>query len=117
MILAEVMSVKTAESTFLFGDCASFAAALQREIGGELFTLYRDGKALHTFVEKGGEYFDVKGKGTMRSMIRSITGSLDTAGWKIKGPFTDATQPCRKSTAKKIEKAAEFIAANRKRFA
>lgn len=114
--ILEVMTQKTAELDFMFGDCASFAVAFQEEVGGEFFVLYQNEKPLHVFVKHDSKNFDVKGSGTLRSMVRSITGSLDTSDWEIKGPFTFEELPCRKSSPKKIEKAREYIKANLKKF-
>lgn len=105
----EVMTQRTAEIDFMFGDCASFAVAFQEEVGGEFFVLYQNEKPLHVFVKHNDKNFDVKGEGTLRSMVRSITGSLDTSDWEIKGPFTFEELPCRKSSPKKIESTSRLI--------
>ena len=98
------------------GDCASFAIAFQREYGGELYALYRRGKSLHTYVKHNNRNFDVKGLGTVKSMVRSMTGSTDITDWEEHGPFTPETQPNKKPTDKKIAQALEYIRSNKRRF-
>jgi hypothetical protein len=105
---------ESAEDDFLFGDCASFAAALQDKLGGEMYALTRRGKALHVFVKREGKNYDVRGARSTNAMARSIVGSIDD--FKVEGPFTKDNQPCQAVKPKKVALAAQFIDKNKRLF-
>src|ERR1035437_4847422 len=116
MFLQELFeaSEKAIEEVFLFGYCASFAVALQQEIGGDFYAMVRNGVPLHVYVKKNGKNYDVKGERSTGQMALSLVGSLDN--WKIEGPYTADKLPCKKVTDKKLEQAKKFIASHKNRF-
>lgn len=109
-------SIKAMEEKFLWGDCVSFATALKDAYGGEFYSLDRDGKPMHVYIKKNGKNYDVKGERSTGQIILSLAGSIDPEGWKVEGPYTADTVPCRKATPKSIETAKKFIEANKNRF-
>lgn len=105
---------ESVEDDFLFGDCASFAAALQDKIGGELYALSRRGKALHVFVKHNGKNYDVRGERSTNAMARSLVGSIQD--FEVHGPFTRDNQPCSAVKPKMVAKAAEYINKHKRLF-
>jgi hypothetical protein len=106
--IAEAKSLTPAKALelFLFGGCLSFALALQKKIGGELYTISREGKDFHAFVRTSSGDFDVKGKRGKFSMIRDFSSHLDK--WEIKGPLDAKDIPFKNNPAL-ITKAEQYI--------
>ena len=111
MNISEVTQ-KKAHSDFMFGDCGSFAIALKQMIGGDIYSLVRDGKVLHVFVKANGQNYDVKGPRGTYSMAKDCVGSAD--GFSIEGPLGNDL-PVR-TNPKKIQVAIDYITANKKTF-
>ena len=107
------MTANKAAETFVFGGCLSFAIALQKEIGGELYAISREGKKLHAFVKTPNGDYDVKGKRSTFQMTRDFSSHWD--GWKVEGPLEPSQIPF-KNTPKLVAKATEYITDNPRLF-
>lgn len=113
MNLNEITASK-AEDHFLFGNCGSFAIALQNVLGGEIYSLVRGGVNLHAFVRVNGQDYDVKGPRGKTAMALSIVGSIE--GFSVVGPLASGDLPFR-SKPKMIQLATEYIESNKRLFA
>ena len=111
MNLFEITKEKAA-SSFMFGGCGSFALALQKIIGGKIYSLVRDDKTLHLFVKLNGKNYDVKGQRGTYPMAMDCVGSTDRIN--IVGPL-DNNLPVD-VTPSKIKAATEYILANKSIF-
>jgi hypothetical protein len=111
MNLSEVTQKKV-ESDFMFGDCGSFAIALQKMIGGDIYALARNEKTLHVFVKANGRNYDVKGPRGTYSMAIDCVGNAD--GFSIDGPLGNDLPVMINS--KKIQMATDYINANKHIF-
>lgn len=110
---AKISANKAAE-LFMFGGCLSFAIALQKHLGGEIFVISRDGEKLHAFIRTPQGDFDVKGKRASKwSMIRDFSSHLDK--WEVEGPMEPSQIPF-KNTPKLVAKAEQYINDNPQLF-
>jgi DNA topoisomerase-1 len=108
-------SEKIAENKFMFGECRSFAYALQKELGGELAALYRKGKLMHVFVEKDGKRLDVTGETGKAKMNLGLFGSVMVEQTEIR-PIDRKDAGEYKVTEKSLAIAKAYIQANKKKF-
>lgn len=113
---AIALTKKKAEEEFQFGNCSSFAVALQKLIGGEFFAIVdkRNGRQMHIYVKIGDKRYDVVGERHYRTMSRTLLGDADAC--EEVGPVNIAESNLRKPNPKWIEKAEQYIKANKKLF-
>jgi hypothetical protein len=107
------ISANKALELFVFGGCLSFAVALQKKIGGEIFVISHEGKKLHAFIRTPNGDFDVKGKRGTFSMTRDFSSYYH--GWEVEGPLEPSQIPF-KNTPKLVEKAEQYINDNPQLF-
>jgi hypothetical protein len=100
------ISANKATELFVFGGCLSFAIALQKKIGGDIYAISHEGKKLHAFIRTSYGDFDVKGKRTTFQMTRDFSSAWD--GLAVDGPFKPEEIPF-KINPKIVDKAEQYI--------
>lgn len=108
------MTADRANDLFFHGGCLSFAIALQKKLGGDIYVLERDGKQAHAYLKTPHGNYDVEGKRGTYKMVLDVWGSGDRV--KSVGPVDPKDAKLKPATPTLIKKAEEYIEQNSSKF-